>query len=82
MKGAFIMEFEKIQAIIAKVLNIDPSKITPETTFVDDLDADSLDVLQIIMGIEDEFDIKIPDEATEKIVTVADAVNEIKSAVK
>ena len=76
------MEFEKIQAIIAKVLNIDPSKITPETTFVDDLDADSLDVLQIIMGIEDEFDIKIPDEATEKIVTVADAVNEIKSAVK
>ena len=80
MKGAFIMEFEKIQAIIAKVLNIDPSKITPETTFVDDLDADSLDVLQIIMGIEDEFHIQLPDDAADNIITVADAVNQIKSA--
>ena len=74
------MEFEKIQAIIAKVLNIDPSEITPETTFVDDLDADSLDVLQIIMGIEDEFHIQIPDDAADNIITVADAVNQIKSA--
>lgn len=74
------MEFEKIQTIIAKVLNIDPSKITPETTFVDDLDADSLDVLQIIMGIEDEFHIQIPDDAADNIITVADAVNQIKSA--
>ena len=74
------MEFEKIQAIIAKVLSIDPSKITPETTFVDDLDADSLDVLQIIMGIEDEFHIQIPDDAADNIITVADAVNQIKSA--
>lgn len=71
------MEFEKIQKIIADVLNIEPEKITMESAFVDDLNADSLDVLQIVMGIEDEFDIKIPDEATEKIVTVADAVNEI-----
>lgn len=76
------MEFEKIQKIIADVLNIEPEKITMESAFVDDLNADSLDVLQIVMGIEYEFDIKIPDEATEKIVTVADAVNEIKSAVK
>ena len=76
------MEFEKIQKIIADVLNIEPEKITMESAFVDDLNADSLDVLQIVMWIEDEFDIKIPDEATEKIVTVADAVNEIKSAVK
>lgn len=76
------MEFEKIQKIIADVLNIEPEKITMESAFVDDLNADSLDVLQIVMEIEDEFDIKIPDEATEKIVTVADAVNEIKSAVK
>lgn len=76
------MEFEKIQKIIADVLNIEPEKITMESAFVDDLNADSLDVLQIVMGIEDEFDIKISDEATEKIVTVADAVNEIKSAVK
>lgn len=74
------MEFEKVQSIIADVLNIDPSKIEPDTTFVDDLGADSLDVLQIVMGIEDAFDIKIPDDATDKIVTVADAVEQLKSA--
>ena len=75
------MEFEKLQKIIADVLNIDASKVTMESAFVDDLGADSLDVLQIVMGIEDEFDIKIPDEATERIVTVADAVKQIKSAI-
>ncbi len=74
------MEFEKLQGIIADVLNIDPSKIEPGTTFVDDLGADSLDVLQIVMGIEDTFNIKIPDDATDKIVTVSDAVEQIKSA--
>ncbi len=74
------MEFEKLQGIIADVLNIDPSKIEPSTTFVDDLGADSLDVLQIVMGIEDTFNIKIPDDATDKIVTVSDAVEQIKSA--
>lgn len=74
------MEFEKIQQIIAEVLNIDPQEITMDTTFVDDLDADSLDVFQIIMGIEEEFDIEIPNEAAESIVTVADAVEQIKNA--
>ena len=74
------MEFEKLQNIIADVLNIDNSKITPETTFVDDLGADSLDVFQIIMGIEDEFDIQIPDDAAESIVTVNDAVVQIQNA--
>ena len=72
------MEFEKLQNIIADVLNIDKSKITPETTFVDDLGADSLDVFQII--IEDEFDIQIPDDAAESIVTVNDAVVQIQNA--
>ena len=57
-----IMEFEKLQQIIAEVLNIDPEEITMNTTFVDDLGADSLDVFQIIMGIEEEFDIEIPTE--------------------
>ena len=75
------MEFEKIQQIIAEVLNIDPQEITMDTTFVDDLGADSLDVFQIIMGIEEEFDIEIPNEAAESIVTVADAVEQIKKAV-
>ncbi len=74
------MEFEKLQNIIADVLNVEKDKITMDTTFVDDLGADSLDIFQIIMGIEDEFDIKIPDDAAEKIVTVADAVEQIKSA--
>ena len=53
------MEFEKLQGIIAEVLNVDAEEITMETTFVDDLGADSLDVFQIIMGIEEEFDIEI-----------------------
>ena len=74
------MEFEKLQKIIAEVLNIDTDKITMESTFVDDLGADSLDVFQIIMGIEEEFDIEIANEDAEHIVTVADAVEQIKNA--
>ena len=68
------MEFEKLQGIIAEVLNVDAEDITMATTFVDDLGADSLDIFQIIMGIEEEFDIEIPQEAAENIVTVGDAV--------
>lgn len=74
------MEFEKLQQIIAEVLNVDADEITMDTTFVDDLGADSLDVFQIIMGIEEEFDIEIPNEAAEKIVSVGDAAEAIKSA--
>ena len=74
------MEFEKLQQIIAEVLHVEPDEITMDTTFVDDLGADSLDVFQIIMGIEEEFDIEIPNEAAESIVTVADAVEQIKNA--
>ncbi len=75
------MEFEKLQGIIAEVLNIDASEVTMEATFVDDLGADSLDIFQIVMGIEEEFDIEIPNEAAEKITTVADAVEQIKNAI-
>lgn len=74
------MEFEKLQKIIAEVLNIDTDKITMESTFVDDLGADSLDVFQIIMGIEDTFDIQIPGDAAEHITTVAEAVEQIQAA--
>ena len=74
------MEFEKLQGIIAEVLNVDAEDITMATTFVDDLGADSLDIFQIIMGIEEEFDIEIPQEAAENIVTVGDAGEQIKSA--
>ena len=75
------MEFEKLKKIIAEVLNVDPDEITMETTFQDDLGADSLDVYQIIMGIEEEFDIEIPAESAEQVTTVEEAVEMIKNAV-
>ncbi|MGN0515227.1 MAG: acyl carrier protein [Lachnospiraceae bacterium] len=74
------MEFEKLQKIISEVLNVDVDEIKMETTFVDDLGADSLDVFQILMGIEEEFDIEIANDAAENIETVADAVEQIKAA--
>ncbi len=75
------MEFEKLKEIIIDVLNVNENDITMETTFVDDLGADSLDVFQIIMGIEEAFEIEIENEDAEKIVTVGDAVEQIKNAV-
>ena len=75
------MEFEKLRSIIVEVLSVDENEITMDTTFVDDLGADSLDVFQIIMGLEEEFDIEIPNEEAEKIVTVGDAVEQIKNAI-
>lgn len=74
------MEFEKLKKIIAEVLNVDVDEITMDTTFVDDLGVDSLDIFQIIMGLEEEFDIEIANEEAEKIVTVGDAVEQIKDA--
>ena len=76
------MEFEKLQKIIAEVLNLSEEEIRPDSTFADDLGADSLDVFQIIMGIEEEFDIEIDNEEAEKITTVQDAVDQIKKAVE
>ncbi len=75
------MEFEKLQKIICEVLGIsDPSEVTPDTKFVDDLGADSLDIFQIIMAIEEEFEVEIANEEAEKIVTVNDAVEKIENA--
>ena len=71
-------EFEKVSAVIADLLKVDESEITMESSFVDDLGADSLDLVELIMGLETEFDIEIPDEDAEKIQTVGDAVNYIK----
>lgn len=76
------MEFEKLQKIIAEVLNMEEEEIRPDMTFVEDLGADSLDVFQIIMGIEEEFDIEIDNEDAEKISTVQDAADQIKKAVE
>ena len=72
------MELEKLQQIIAEVLNVDASEVMPGTTFTEDLGADSLDLYQIILGVEDAFDIEIPQEEAEKIVTVADAIDLIQ----
>ena len=74
------MEFEKLKEIIGDVLNVNADEITEDTTFVDDLGADSLDIFQIIMGIEETYDIEIDNEEAEKIVTVGDAVEQIKNA--
>lgn len=72
------MEFEKIKSVIVDQLGVDESLVTMNASFADDLGADSLDVVDLIMGIEQEFDIEIPDEDAEKISTVGDAVNYIK----
>ena len=75
------MEFEKLQEIIAEVLSEPKENITPDTRFVDDLGADSLDIFQIIMALEEEFDIEISNEEAEKIVSVGDAVEAIRHAI-
>ena len=72
------MVFEKVQKIISENLNVPLEKVTMDTHLVDDLGADSLDVLEIIMSIEDEFNIKIPTNGAENIVTVGDAFEAIK----
>ena len=74
------MEFEKLKTIIAEVLNVDPEEITLQSTFTDDLGADSLDVVEIIMSLEEEFNIEIPEDAAAGIVTVGDALEQIKNA--
>lgn len=68
------MEFEKVCKSIAEILNVDPGEIRPETTFLEDLGADSLDIYQIIMKIEEEFEIKIDETDVENIRTVAEAM--------
>ncbi|MBQ1415029.1 MAG: acyl carrier protein [Lachnospiraceae bacterium] len=64
--------FEKVRDIIAEQLSIDPAQIVPEATFTEDLGADSLDAVEMVMAVEEEFDISVPDEALENIKTVAD----------
>ena len=75
------MEFEKLKSIIADVLSVDPDEITMDTTFTDDLGADSLDGYQIIMGSEQEFDIEVPAEVAENITTVEEAIEMIKNSI-
>ncbi|MFP6258516.1 acyl carrier protein [Helicobacter pylori] len=70
--------FEDIQAVIAEQLNVDAAQVTPEAEFVKDLSADSLDVVELIMALEEKFGIEIPDEQAEKIVNVGDVVKYIE----
>jgi acyl carrier protein len=76
------MIFEKIKNIISDQLGIDADEITMESSFVDDLGADSLDIVELIMALESEFDMEIPDEDAEKIGTVSDVVEYIKTHVE
>ncbi|MDQ7038727.1 MAG: acyl carrier protein [Aquificota bacterium] len=72
---------DRIREIIADQLGVEVEKVTPEAKFVDDLGADSLDVVELIMAFEEEFGIEIPDEDAEKIQTVGDVINYLKEKV-
>lgn len=70
--------FEKVRDIVAEKLSINPEEITLESAFVEDLSADSLDIVELIMALEDELDMEIPDEVAENFVTIGDVVGYIK----
>ncbi|HIV02917.1 MAG TPA: acyl carrier protein [Candidatus Aphodoplasma excrementigallinarum] len=73
------MVFDKVKAIIVDQLGVEEDAVKMEASFLDDLGADSLDIVELIMALEEEFDIEIPDEEAEKITTVGDAVNYISA---
>ena len=74
--------FEKVKVIIVEQLQVNEDAVTQEASFIDDLGADSLDLVELIMALEEEFDIEIPDADAEKVVSVADVVNYIKENVQ
>ncbi len=76
------VDFEKVKKIIVDRLGVDDSEVTPEASFVDDLGADSLDTLELVMALEEEFGIEIPDEDAEKMATVKDALVYIDNKLK
>jgi acyl carrier protein len=78
-KEEFMSTEDKVKKMIAEKLNVDPSEVVPEAKFVDDLGADSLDLVELIMTMEEEFDIEIPDEDQEKILSVKDAIDYINA---
>jgi acyl carrier protein len=77
--GKFMSVEDKVKKLIAEKLNVDIAEVVPEARFVDDLGADSLDLVELIMTMEEEFDMEIPDEDQEKILSVKDAINYINS---
>ncbi len=70
---------ERVKNIIIEQLGVDADQVSPETSFVEDLGADSLDTVELVMAFEEEFDIEIPDEEAEKMSTVADAISHLNS---
>ena len=78
-KGVNSVVFEKVKDIIVEQLGVDESEVVMEASFIDDLGADSLDIVELIMALEEEFDLEIPDKEAEKIATVGDAVEYIKA---
>jgi acyl carrier protein len=79
MGGATLADtFERVQAIVAEQLGVEPEKVVPDAEFVADLNADSLDLVELIMSLEEEFGIEISDEEAEKIVKVSDAMEFIE----
>lgn len=70
--------FDKVKAIIVDQLSVEEDEVTPEASFIEDLGADSLDIVELIMALEEEFEIEVPDEDAEKLQTVADAIRYIK----
>ena len=73
--------FEKVKGIIVSQLGVADTAVTPEASFIDDLGADSLDIVELVMALEEEFDMEIPDTDAEKVVTVGDVVDYIKENV-
>ena len=73
--------FERVQKIVAEQLGVDAAEVTPQANFANDLGADSLDTVELVMALEEEFDIEIPDDAAEKMMTVQEAVNYINNKV-
>ncbi len=71
---------ERVRKIVVEHLGVEPDKVVPEASFIDDLGADSLDTVELVMAFEEEFSIEIPDEAAEKILTVQDAINYIEKS--
>ena len=69
---------EKVKQIIAEQLGVEEAEVTPSSSFIDDLGADSLDTVELVMALEENFDLEIPDEAAEKIRTVQDAIDYIE----
>jgi len=78
VRGGETMVFDKVKEIVVEQLGVDPEEVTMESSFIDDLGADSLDIVELIMALEEEFDLEIPDEEAEKFPTVGDVVDYIK----